>query len=191
MSAGVQEGLEFGVSESDEALALAAAKGDRVAYEKLLRAHYDRVFSLAWRLTGNFHEAQDVTQDICLSLPRRLHSFRGEASLKSWLYRVVVNAVHDARRASGTRGKRHQEWGDWELGRIDANSSYDTATQWLKDAITTLPADLRDTLALSFDDDLTQSQIAKILNISPGTVAWRISQVKKHLRHYAQAEGIA
>ena len=182
--------LGCGLSESDEALALSAAKGHRAAYEKLIRAHYDRIFSLAWRLTGHFHEAQDVTQDICLSLPRRLQGFRAEASLKSWLYRVVVNAVHDSRRASGTRLKRHQEWGQWESARIDDNDNAALAQQWLGEAITTLPEDLRDTLALSFDDDLTQSQIATILDISPGTVAWRMSQVKKHLRQYAQTEGV-
>lgn len=178
------------MSDGDVALALSAAKGHRADYEKLIRAHYDRIFSLAWRLTGHFHEAQDVTQDICLSLPRRLQGYRGEASLKSWLYRVVVNAVHDSRRASGTRLKRHQEWGQWETDRIDANHSYDMAQEWLAEAIATLPEDLRDTLALSFDDELTQSQIATILDIAPGTVAWRMSQVKKHLRQYAQTEGV-
>lgn len=175
--------------DSDEALARLAAHGDRRAYERLLRAHYDRIFSLAWRLIGNFHEAQDLTQDICLSLPRRLQSFKGEAALKSWLYRVVVNAVHDSRRASATRARHHQDWGDWELNRIDAALGREKASQWLTEAITALPCDLRDTLALSFDEELTQAQIASILNISAGTVAWRISQVKKHLRHYAQTEG--
>lgn len=191
MSHGRKADLEFGVSDSDETLALSAAKGDKVAYEKLLRAQYDRIFSLTWRLTGNFHEAQDVTQDICLSLPRRLQGFRGEASLKSWLYRVVVNAVHDARRAAGRRARWSQEWGAWELDRIDDAESSDKAHAWLNEAIASLPVDLRDTLALSFDDDLTQAQIATILDISPGTVAWRISQLKKHLRQYAKTEGVA
>lgn len=174
---------------SDEALALRAATGDRAAYETLLRGHYDRIFALAWRLTGSFHDAQDVTQDICLSLPRRLQGFRGEASLKSWLYRVIVNAVHDTRRANGTRARKHEEWGAYELDRLDDTRSAENADDWLKEAVATLPVDLRDTLALSFDDDLTQAQISAILNISPGTVAWRISQVKKYLRQYAETEG--
>jgi len=179
------------LSDSDEVLARSAAIGDRTAYEKLLRTHYDRIFSLAWRLTGNFHEAQDVTQDICLSLPRRLQGYRGEASLKGWLYRVIVNAVHDSRRASGNRARKHQEWGAWELDRQDAARGSEAANAWLNDAIATLPDDLRDTLALSFDDELTQAQIAAILNLSPGTVAWRISQVKKYLRQYRETEGLA
>lgn len=179
------------MSDNDKALALSAAQGDRAAYEALLRRHYDRIFSLAWRLTGNFHEAQDIAQEICLSLPRRLRGFRADASLTSWLYRVVVNAVHDQRRANGVRSRRHHDWGSWEIARRDADRGADLAQAWLADAIAILPPDLRDTLALSFDDELTQAQIATILNISPGTVAWRISQVKKHLRHYAETEGFA
>ena len=191
MTHGTRGSLECGLSDSDKTLALSAANGDRAAYEALLRGHYDRIFSLAWRLTGSFHEAQDLTQEICLSLPRRLKGFRGDASLKSWLYRVVVNAVHDMRRTSATRARRHQEWGAWEIGRIDCVQESDTMKKWLAEAIAMLPQDLKDILALSFDEDLTQAQIALILGISPGTVAWRISQVKMHLRKYAETVGLA
>lgn len=184
----VRSGAEGELSETDGALALAASKGDRLAYEKLLRRNYQNIFSLAWRLCGNFHEAQDLTQDLCLSLPRRLAGYRGEASFKSWIYRVVVNAVHDRRRAAGTRQRKNEEWGAWELGREGDAADGRAAQAWLVEALQSLSPDLQETVALTFDDTLTQAEIAGILNISPGTVAWRVSEVKKHLRRYAAQE---
>ena len=83
---------------SDEALARAAAGGDRAAFSALLQRHYDRLFAFCFRLTGARDRAEDLTQDICAALPAKLGGFRGEARFTTWLYRVAVNAAHDARR---------------------------------------------------------------------------------------------
>ncbi len=61
------------------------------------------------------------------------------------------------------------------------------AVDWLHNAMAHLPDDLRDTLALVLDD-LTQAQAAEILGVSEGTVAWRMSEVKKSLRALAEEE---
>ncbi|MBC7736866.1 MAG: sigma-70 family RNA polymerase sigma factor [Candidatus Saccharibacteria bacterium] len=101
----------------DDSLARAAATGDRTAFATLLARHFDRIFGLAWRLTGTRAEAQDLTQDICAALPARLPSWRGEARFPTWLYRVTVNAAHDLRRRQATRTRAADGWGDWELAR--------------------------------------------------------------------------
>ena len=97
----------------DETLATAAAAGDRAAFAVLVERHYDRVFGLACRLTGQRAEAQDLAQDICAALPAKLRGWRGEARFTTWLYRVVVNAVHDQRRRQATRARAASGWGDW------------------------------------------------------------------------------
>ena len=102
---------------SDESLARAAAGGDRHAFTLLLERHYDRVFRLAFRLTGAAAEAEDLTQDVCAALPSRLQGFRGEARFGTWLWRVVVNAAHDRRRKAATRARHAEGWGDWEVNR--------------------------------------------------------------------------
>ena len=61
---------------SDEDLALAAAGGDADAFSTLLARHYDRVFRLAFRLTGRADRAEDLTQDICAALPVKIAGFR-------------------------------------------------------------------------------------------------------------------
>ncbi len=175
---------------SDTALAHAARAGDRAAFGVLVARHYDRLNALAWRLTGSPAEADDLTQDICASLPAKLAGFRGEARFSTWLYRVAVNAAHDARRRRATHARAASGWGDWELARQDAMEQDRAAQDWLAAAMRSLPDDLRDTLALVMGDEMTQRQAAEVLGLSEGTVAWRMSEVKKKLRAMAVAEDL-
>ena len=169
----------------DETLATAAAQGDRTAFGVLVSRHYDRVFGLAFRLTGNRAEAQDLTQDICAALPGKLRLWRGEARFSTWLYRVIVNAVHDQRRRHFTREKAASGWGNWEIARQDEIATQAEALDWLATAMQRLSPELRDTVALVLGEELTQAQAGEVLGVSEGTVAWRMSEVKKRLRAIA------
>ncbi|MEO8530074.1 MAG: RNA polymerase sigma factor, partial [Deltaproteobacteria bacterium] len=132
----------------DENLARAAAQGDGTAFGVLLERHYDRLFGLCFRLTGARAEAEDLTQDICAALPAKLQNFRGEARFGTWLYRVAVNAAHDRRRRHATHRKAADGWGDWEIARQDEITESQKAHDWLNRAMTALPVELRETVAL-------------------------------------------
>jgi len=172
----------------DETLATAAAQGDRAAFAVLIGRHYDRVFGLAFRLTGNRAEAEDLAQDICAALPVKLRHWRGEARFTTWLYRVVVNAAHDLRRRQATRTKAASGWGDWELARQDEIAVQAEAQDWLVQAMTRLSPELRDTVALVLGEEMTQAEAGQVLGVSEGTVAWRMSEVKKRLRAMAEED---
>ena len=174
----------------DETLASAAACGDRDAFAALLARHYDRIFGLAYRLTGARAEAQDLTQDICAALPAKLRGWRAEARFTTWLYRVTVNAAHDLRRRQASHSRAAAGWGDWELARQDDIQADRVATEWLTRVMTRLSPDLRDTLALVLGEDMTQAEAAVVLGLSEGTVAWRMSDVKKRLRAIAAEEAL-
>ncbi|MFM2389483.1 MAG: hypothetical protein RLZZ437_1038 [Pseudomonadota bacterium] len=173
---------------ADETLATAAAAGDRTAFATLLARHYDRIFGLSFRLTGSRAEAEDLTQDICAALPIKLRGWRAEARFTTWLYRVTVNACHDQRRRAATRAKAGAGWGDWELARQDEIVAEREAMDWLTSAMSRLPPELRDTVALVLGEEMTQGEAAAVLGLSEGTVAWRMSEVKKKLRAMAAAE---
>ncbi len=175
------------MSVPDEILAAAAADGDADAFSALLGRHYDRVFRIAFRLTGSRSEAEDLTQDIAMALPAKLSGFRREARFTTWLYRVVVNAVHDRRRRQGAQARAADGWGEVELARRAEAAEAAAAMDWLETAMAALPEPLRDTLVLIFDD-LTQAQVADVLGISEGTVSWRVSEAKKQLRALKEAE---
>ena len=172
----------------DETLAEAAAGGDRAAFAVLLGRHYDRIFALAFRLTGSRADAEDLVQEICAALPVKLARWRAEARFTTWLYRVVVNATHDLRRRQAVRARAATGWGDWEIARQDQISEEAAALDWLTSAMTRLSPELRDTVALVLGEDLTQAQAAAVLGVSEGTIAWRMSEVKKRLKAIAAEE---
>jgi RNA polymerase sigma-70 factor, ECF subfamily len=172
----------------DEMLATAAAQGDRAAFATLVGRHYDRIHGLAWRLTGSKAEAEDLAQDICAALPIKLRNWRGEAKFTTWLYRVVVNAAHDLRRRQQTRHRAALGWGDWELARQDEIAVQAEAQDWLAQAMTQLSPELRDTVALVLGEEMTQADAGIVLGVSEGTIAWRMSDVKKRLRAMARED---
>ena len=172
---------------SDDALALAAAGGDAEAFTSLITRHYDRVFRLAFRLTGAKAQAEDLTQDICASLPAKIRAFRGDAKFTTWLYRVTVNAASDRRRRQATRAKAADGWGEVEIARREETKEANEALDWLTQAMKALPEDLRDTVALILDD-VTHADAADILGVSEGTISWRMSEVKKRLRALKEAD---
>ena len=169
------------MTTSDEALARAAAGGDSDAFSALIARHYDRVFRLAFRLTGARAEAEDLTQDICAALPAKLAAFRGEARFTTWLYRVVVNASNDRRRRAATHARAAVGWGEVEIARRAEATETARALDWLGDAMRALPDDLRDTLALVLDD-VTHADAADVLGVSEGTISWRMSEIRKRLK---------
>lgn len=170
------------MSVTDEALALAAAAGDREAFAALLERRYDGLFRLCFRLCGQRAEAEDLTQDICAALPAKLAGYRADARVSTWLYRVAINAAHDRRRRAATRAKAGDGWGDWEVNRRAGDVEVAERVDWLQGAMRALPEDLRDTLALLLGDEVTHAQAAEVLGISEGTISWRVSEAKKRLR---------
>ena len=175
------------MTTSDEALALAAAGGDKEAFSALITRHYDRVFRLAFRMTGARTEAEDLCQDVCVALPAKIAAFRGDARFTTWLFRVVVNAAHDRRRRRATYAKARDGWGEVEVARRAEAVEAADATDWLHQAMSALPDDLRDTVALVLDE-VTHADAAKILDVSEGTISWRMSEAKKRLREMKELE---
>ena len=174
--------LVMRMSVTDEALALAAAGGDREAFASLLERRYDGLFALCFRLTGARAEAEDLTQDICAALPTKLAGYRGEARVSTWLYRVAVNASHDRRRRAAGHARAADGWGDWEANRRAGDAEVADRVDWLIESMRALPGDLRDTLALLLGDEVTHAEAAEVLGVSEGTISWRVSEAKKRLR---------
>ncbi len=173
---------------TDEALARAAAGGDRQAFGLLLERNYDRLLALAFRLTGRRDEAEDLCQDVCLALPGKLSGYRRDAKFSTWSYRVLVNAAHDRRRRDASYRKAAEGWGEVELARTAEARQAAEAQAWLENSMRRLPEDLRDTLALVLEDGVTHADAADVLGISEGTVSWRVSEVKRRLKEMKEEE---
>lgn len=168
-------------AESDGDLVVLAVAGDRDAFERLLRRHYDRVHALAWQLTGTRADADDIAQDVCCTLVEKIATFRGEAKFTTWLCGIVYNACRDFRR-------RRRSWHGFAerfavvagLAKADdGRDLYDAI--WLKNAIARLKPAYRDTVVLVAGQQLTHGEAAALLGVAEATVAWRMHEARRML----------
>ncbi|MEM8878460.1 MAG: RNA polymerase sigma factor [Pseudomonadota bacterium] len=172
----------------DNALAAEARDGDRAAFASLLARHYDHVYRLALRFTGHREDAEDLAQDVVVSLPAKLRQFDGAARFRTWLYRVVFNAAVDRRRSSMAREQRERDYVD--VAALVAADDADRATraEWLNSALQAMKPELRDTAVLVLSEDLTHAEAAEILGVKESTVSWRMHELKKALTRFAEQE---
>ena len=172
-----------------------ARGGDREAFGRLVRRHQRRVYAAALHILGNHSDADDVTQESFVRAYRGLQTFDGRADFATWLYRITVNTALNALRG-GKRGAALSQKSGTEAahvgGRPEAlgTGSSDPAQKAQQsaevvrvfDAIADLSPSLRVTLILATVEDLPHKQIAEILEIPEGTVAWRVNEARRLLR---------
>src|SRR3982750_936843 len=96
------------IGNGDSDVAKAAA-GDRGAFERLYRLHVNRVFSLCARMVADRTRAEELTQDVFVRAWEKLHLFRGEGAFGTWLHRMTVNVVLNARKSEGRRQSRFED----------------------------------------------------------------------------------
>lgn len=172
-----------------------ARQGDRDAFGRLVRRHQRRVYAAALHITGNHSDADDVTQESFVRAYRGLATFDGRADFFTWLYRITVNtalnALRSDKRGAALAQKSHAEsahvGGKPEALGHGAPTPAQKAQQAAEvtrvlEAIATLSAPLRVTLILATVEDLPHKQIAEILEIPEGTVAWRVNEARRLLK---------
>ena len=167
---------------TDEALIEAAQAGDERALDTLLRRHYDRVYGICRRMTGNDPDALDATQDALIAITRGLGRYDGRARFTTWSYRVTTNACLDELR----RRKRRpipQEDAVFEAvpaatPRLD-QAVADRLT--IDEALAVLPGDFRAAVVLRDVIGLDYADISEVLEIPPGTVRSRIARGRRTL----------
>ena len=172
-------------NDNDENLAAQAASGDAAAFRELLERHYDRVFRVVFSVVRHQTDAEDVTQEIWAALPKKLKRWRGEAKLTSWLHRIAINAAKDSLRRAASRARATEGYA--EMASLSQGETADTVTRlsWLHSALDTLSDDLRETAALTLGEEMNFAQAAEVLGIAEGTVAWRMSEIRKRLKTMA------
>ena len=172
-----------------------AREGDREAFGRLVQRHQRRVYAAALHILGNHSDADDVTQESFVRAYRGLATFDGRADFFTWLYRITVNTALNALRG-GKRGAALSHRGTTEAAHVGGrpeslgNAVQDPAqkAQLSADvhrvltAISELSAPLRVTIVLATIEELPHKQIAEILDIPEGTVAWRVNEARKLLR---------
>lgn len=171
----------------DTRLAAQAAEGDRAAFARLVERHYDRIHALAWKFLGNAQDAEDLAQEVCMTLGRRISGFRGEARFSTWLYQVVLNAARDAMRRNASRARATAGFAEVDAMRRAEAEEAGFKARWLREAIASLKEDLRETAVLVLDEGLPHAHAAEILGVAESTVSWRLMEVRRALKERAAA----
>jgi len=163
-------------NRTDAELVDASLAGDRAAFDVIVERHRRHVYQLCYRFVGNHEDASDLAQDTFIRAFRGLRSFKGQASLGTWLYRIAVNVSLNKVGSKVPKLSPLEPLlaGDERLASLDETASDallrgERAAQ-VRAAIARLPKKQRATLVLRVYHDLPHEQIAAILGSSVGAV---------------------
>ena len=186
----------------DEKTAIARARdGDIAAFERLVRLHETRVYTLALRMTGDPTDAFDVSQDAFLRLHGTLGSYRGESAFSTWLYRLTTNVALDFLRKRKRRASREIPMsalgGDGEAAPPDIPDpdtperalERSVLRESLQEALDTLTPEHRQILLLREIGGLSYEEIAESLGLETGTVKSRLARAREQMRVQLTASG--
>lgn len=184
---------------ADDVLERARA-GDAAAFTEIVRQYEGPVYRAALAVLGSPADAEEAAQDAFVSAFRRLETFRGESSFKTWLVAIAWRKALTRRRRLRFL-RLHTAWAT----RDDAPDPVETAAdasegaqarvlgeEWrrqLAGLVRSLPRTLRDPLLLIASGDYTYGEAAAILGVPVGTAKWRVSEARRRLRERLRGMG--
>ncbi|MGD9990563.1 RNA polymerase sigma factor [Pseudonocardia sp.] len=165
---------------ADDWLVAQAKTGSIDAWEVLIQRHRDRIYRIALRMTGNPHDAEDVTQDVVLQVWTALAGFAGTSLFTTWLYRIVVNRCINFT----SRQRTHDVLDEADVRPSPGADDHAVARGRLRAAfaaILALPPDLRAPVVLVDAERLSYRDAAAILGVSEATVRGRLHRARRSL----------
>ena len=175
-------------------------QGDRNLYRKLVERYQPMVFRTCMGFLHNKDDSDDLTQEVFIQAYQTLARFKGDATFSTWIYRIAVNAsLNKTRKSSKSQfiqrfetvfgNSKNQEYafpipdGENPENILILNEH----KEWVQKALENLPENQRTAIVLSKYDDLSQRQIAEIMNTTEGAVEALIQRAKGNLREKLSA----
>ncbi len=169
-----------------------AQQGDMAAFEGIYRQYSAMVYRIALRMTARAEDAEEVTQQVFLSVHRHLASFAGDSSLKTWIYRIAVNCSLNALK----KGKRRQEVA-WEEGfepqdpKQDVRDEADKSLRHsrINELLDQIDPDQKACLVLRAQEGLSYEEISGVVKVPLNTVRSRIKRAREKLLELYKEKG--
>ncbi len=169
--------------EDDEAALIARSQtGDANAFNRLVAGYHDRIYQLAYRMTGNHADAQDVAQDAFIKAYMALREFRAQAAFSTWLHRIAVNVAVDMLRRRGTRPGPLTDLEATAADPLADGAERIEIQRRIQRAIAALPVEQRTAVVLRDMQECSYEEIAEVLKVPMGTVRSRLSRAREALR---------
>ncbi len=157
-------------------------------FPALVEQYKRPLYALAYDLTGNHHDAEDLSQEVFIKAYRGMADFRGEAQVYSWLYRIAVNTFLNKRRKKALRFR--QLWDDFSQAPHDAErqpqtdqqAEADVMRRHVETALQKLSPRERSAFVLRHYQDLSLREVADAMDVAEGTVKSLLFRAAKKLR---------
>lgn len=168
---------------------------ENISFEEVLAQNEKKILNLIYGMTGDYHLAQDLTQDTFVKAFQAKETFNGKSKISTWLYRIGVNVTIDYQRKSSVRKESPSE--DIETDGIchsnGGSADPDKACQKnairdiMFNAIASLPEQQKEVLVLREINGCSNKEIAEILGCTLELVKWRLHKARSGLRKILQA----
>ena len=173
---------------------------DEDAFSELVRIHQHKIFNLVYHILGNRSEAEDVAQEVFVSVFKYIDGFRGDAQLSTWLYRVATNTARNRAKYLARRSHRsHQSFEDTAENKFSDNpaapnrpsSPAEVAMgkeleEVLQEGLQSLPEIHRTIMVLRDVEHLSYDEIAAVVELPVGTVKSRLFRARAALRSFVE-----
>jgi len=174
----------------DQKLVARVQRGDKAAFDLLVRKYQHKVAKLVSRYVRDRREVEDVTQEALIKAYRAIGGFRGESAFYTWLYRIAVNTAKNYLESMGRRppgsdveveGAELIESGDGlrDQATPERQMLTDEIASTVHRVIENLPADLRTAITLREIEGLSYEEIAQVMDCPIGTVRSRIFRARE------------
>jgi RNA polymerase sigma-70 factor (ECF subfamily) len=154
--------------------------GNNDAFRQIVEKHQDSAYTLAFRITRNNEDAQEVVQDSFLKAYNSLSGFKGESKLGTWLYKIVLNMA-----MSKVRRKKQSVLYLDEINKDTADSNEglkkSERTFWVEKAISSLPEEEAAIVTLFYMEDLNLDDISNIVNLTLTNTKVKLFRARKKL----------
>ena len=180
----------------EEALVREFQGGNLEAYDKIAEIYQKKIYSLSFNLTRNQMDAQDVTQEVLLTLFRKIHTFQGKSAFSSWVYRITLNASYMKLRSkkkepnvsidelmpsfngAGFQQEKIQDWSENTESLLFTNETSDVINK----AIDLLPEKEKVVFLLRDVEGLSTEKAGEILDLTVPAVKSRLHRARLFLR---------
>jgi RNA polymerase sigma-70 factor (ECF subfamily) len=167
---------------ADHTLVRQAQAGDGHAFSTLVSRHYTLMFKVAWQWCGVREDAEDIAQEAAIKFANNIGSFKFDAALTTWLYRLVINAAKDYYKAKNRRNARELPlYEDAEFISHAPTPEQKMEQKDVLNALNALPDTLKETVILVNWQGLSHKEAGKVLEVSEGTVSWRLHEARKKM----------
>jgi RNA polymerase sigma-70 factor (ECF subfamily) len=156
-------------------------------FEEVVARYDRRLFNVMYGMTGDYHEALDLTEDAFIKAMKAYPRFRGDSDVFTWLYRIAVNTLKKQYRKRARRAEIWQEHVEADPPMASEPSAGDRAvieeerSLVVRQAISQLPGVFREAITLRYIDEMSYEEIAEAAGCTMGTVKSRIARAKSML----------